>query len=52
MRFAKSDALFPPADLAKVIGIEYQAQCKLLCYGPYPLWENVQTKLKEIRKLS
>lgn len=52
MRFAKSDALFPPADLAKVIRIEYEAQCKLLCYGPYPLWENVQTKLKEIRELS
>jgi hypothetical protein len=51
MTFAKSNALFPPVDLAKVIGIEYEAQCKLLCYGPYPSWEEVQTKLKEIREL-
>jgi Nucleotidyl transferase AbiEii toxin, Type IV TA system len=51
MTFAKSDALFPPADLAKAIRIEYEAQCKLLCYGPYPTWEEVQTKLKEIREL-
>ena len=51
MTFAKSDALFPPADLAKVIKIEYEAQCKLLCYGPYPSWEEVQTKLMEIREL-
>jgi hypothetical protein len=29
MSFAKSDALFPQADLAKAIGAEYEAQCKL-----------------------
>lgn len=51
MTFAKSDALYPPAELAKVIGIEYEGQCKLLCYGPYPSWEVVQTKLTEIREL-
>ena len=49
MSFAKSDALFPPADLAKIISVEYEAQCKLLCYGPYPLWEQVQARLLEIR---
>src|SRR6202030_1936606 len=31
MNFANSDALFPPAELAKVIGAEYEAQCKMLC---------------------
>jgi hypothetical protein len=36
MSFTKSDALFPPADLAKIIGVEYEGQCKLLCYGPFP----------------
>jgi hypothetical protein len=51
MTFAKSDALYPPVDLAKIIGVEYEAQCKLLCYGPYPSWEAVQTELKEIREL-
>jgi hypothetical protein len=32
MSFAKSDALFPPTDMAKIISVEYEAQCKLLCY--------------------
>jgi hypothetical protein len=51
MSFAKSDALFPPPELAKTISAEYEAQCKLLCYGPYPLWEEVQARLLEIRHL-
>jgi hypothetical protein len=36
MSFSRSDALYPPADLAEVIGREYEAQCRQLCYGPYP----------------
>ena len=51
MSFARTDALFPPADLAKIISVEYEAQCKLLCYGPYPSWEEIQAKFKEIREL-
>ena len=51
MNFAKSEALFPPAALAKIISVEYEAQCKLLCYGPYPSWEQVQARLLEIRDL-
>jgi hypothetical protein len=27
MSFANSDALFPPAELAQVVGAEYEAQC-------------------------
>ena len=49
MSFANSDALFPPADLAKIISVEYEAQCKMLCYGPYPSWAQVQARLLEIR---
>ena len=49
MSFAKSDALFPPAELAKIISAEYEAQCKMLCYGPYPSWAEVQARLQEIR---
>jgi hypothetical protein len=30
MRFANSDALFPPADLAATLDAEYSAQCRLL----------------------
>ncbi len=51
MSFAKSEALFPPAELAKVISAEYETQCKMLCYGPYPSWAEIQARLLEIRAL-
>jgi len=51
MRFAVSDALFPPADLAAAIGAEYEAQCRQLCYGPYPTWAEVQARFLELRDL-
>jgi hypothetical protein len=49
MRFARSDALFPDTDLAAQIGAEYEAQCRTLCYGPYPSWAQVQARLIELR---
>jgi hypothetical protein len=49
MCFAKSDALFPPADLATAIGAAYEAQCRTLCYGPYPGWREVQARFMELR---
>jgi hypothetical protein len=51
MSFANSEALFPPAELATVIGGEYEAQCGMLCYGPYPLWAEVQSRLNNLREL-
>lgn len=51
MSFAASDALFPPTDLAKKISGEYEGQCKLLCYGPYPSWQEVQERLLAMREL-
>jgi hypothetical protein len=51
MSFARSDALFPPPALAAEIGAEYEAQCRLLCYGPYPSWAEVQARFLEIREL-
>jgi hypothetical protein len=51
MRFAQSDALFPPAALATVIAEEYQRQCRTLCYGPFPAWERVQGRFEAIRDL-
>lgn len=51
MEFANSDALFPPEDLSTILRVEYEAQCKLLCYVPYPSWEEVQAKFREIRDL-
>ena len=51
MRFANSDALFPPAELAAAIRAEYEAQCRLLCYGPFPSWDEIQAKLHALREL-
>jgi len=51
MRFAGSDALFPPSELAATIGAEYEGQCKMLCYGPYPTWAEVQACFLELRDL-
>jgi hypothetical protein len=51
MSFAHSDALFPPAGLAAVIGAEYERQCRTLCYGAFPSWGDVQARLFELRDL-
>jgi hypothetical protein len=51
MTFAKSDALFPPADLSTMIGAGFEAQCRVLCFGPFPTWLEVQARLEAIREL-
>jgi len=51
MSFARSDALFPQPALASVVGPEYEAQCRMLCYGPYPSWDNVQNRFLEMRDI-
>jgi hypothetical protein len=51
MSFAKSDALFPRSELAATIKAEYDRQCKMLCYGPYPSWDEIQARLQDIRTL-
>jgi hypothetical protein len=51
MSFARSDALFPSPELAAAIAAEYETQCRMLCYGPYPSWAEVQARLLELRSL-
>jgi hypothetical protein len=51
MVFARSDALFPPAELSASIGAEYERQCRLLRYGPHPSWAEVQARFAELRCL-
>lgn len=51
MSFAKSDALFPPAELGAVLAAEFEKQCRVLCFGPFPTWEQVRARLEEIRSL-
>lgn len=51
MRFALSDALFPPPELAVALGAEYETQCRMLCYGRFPSWAEVQPRLLELQSL-
>jgi hypothetical protein len=51
MSFAKSDALFPPEKLRAVIAASFEAQCRVLCFGPFPSWDEVQERLEGIRGL-
>ena len=51
MSFARSDAIFPPPVLAETIGTEYEQQCRMLCYGPFPPWAEVQARFHELRNL-
>ncbi len=51
MRFANSNALFPPAELARLISAEVEGQCKVLCYGTFPSWVEIQARLFDLREL-
>ena len=51
MSFAASDALFPPAELATVLAAEFEQQCRVLCFGTFPTWDEVQARLEAIRGL-
>jgi hypothetical protein len=51
MSFARSDALFPAEDLAGVIATEYERQCRALCYGSFPSWDEVQARFNQLRPL-
>jgi hypothetical protein len=50
MSFVNSDAIFPGQDLADVLGQEYEAQCRQLCFGPYPSWNDVLRRFVELRE--
>jgi hypothetical protein len=51
MSFAGSDALFPPGDLRTAIAADFEAQCRMLCFGLFPTWNEVQARLESIRGL-
>jgi hypothetical protein len=51
MRFANSIAFFPPDELSAELGAAYERQCKILCYGPYPSWQQVRSRFEEIKSL-
>ena len=51
MSFANSDALFPEAELRTVLASEFEKQCRLLCFGPFPTWDQVEMRLGRLREL-
>lgn len=51
MRFANSQALFPFGGLRDMIAREYAAQCRVLCYGAYPTWEDIEACFNGLRSL-
>lgn len=51
LSFAHSEALFPPQPLATTLRNEYERQCKMLCYGPYPSWTELQKRFTNLQSL-
>ena len=51
MSFAKSDALFPSGGLRAAISADFQAKCRVLCFGPSPAWDKVEARFADIRSL-
>lgn len=51
MRFSSSDALFATGSLLGELQDAYESQCKLLCYGDYPSWEQVLDQFHSLRQL-
>lgn len=51
MSFLNSDALFPPTGLEAILATEFEKQCHILCFGPFPSWIQFQKRFKEIRVL-
>lgn len=50
MRFANSDALFPASNLRDMIASGFDAQCRVLCFGSFPSWDDVQMRLEAMRE--
>jgi len=51
MSFANSRALFPEEQLAADLGVNYQEQCEVLCFGAFPSWDEVLARFGELRQL-
>jgi predicted nucleotidyltransferase component of viral defense system len=49
LNFANSLAIFPTGDLRQTVSKAYTDQCKILCYGTYPTWEEIERCFSSIR---
>jgi hypothetical protein len=49
LRFHQSAALFPTGQLRTMVAKEFEDQCRLLCFGSYPGWEEVEQCFDSLR---
>ncbi len=47
--FARSQALFPPDALGRQLRRDYESQCRILFYGPYPPFDEVLAGFEDLR---
>ena len=50
LTFANSVALCPPANLSTLLAAEFETQCKILCFGPFPKWDEVLERFNDLRQ--
>jgi hypothetical protein len=51
MSFRNSLALFPTAELESYLSLEYTTQCRPLCYGNFPDWQEILGCFESLRSL-
>jgi hypothetical protein len=51
LSFRDSLALFPDAELKSYLSWEYTIQCRPLCYGSFPTWEEILDCFESVRPL-
>jgi hypothetical protein len=51
MSFRDSLALFPTAELESYLNLEYITQCRPLCYGNFPDWQEILGCFESLRSL-
>lgn len=51
MSFAKSQAIFPEEDMGIALAAEFEKQCRVLCFGEFPTWNQVQQRFMSIHDL-
>jgi Nucleotidyl transferase AbiEii toxin, Type IV TA system len=51
MSFRDSLALFPTAELESYLNLEYTTQCRPLCYGNFPDWQEILGCFESLRSL-
>lgn len=51
MNFAKSEAIFPIGNIETALATEFEKQCRILCFGEFPTWGQVQERLISLQHL-